>query len=550
MTQASSVAKKSAAPSFVSWVARVPLEARLVVLLCALALVLRLLPLGGIETDYDEGVYWQSLRAMSSGHPLFTSVFSSQPPFFLLSIYPLYRLFALFSGQTLAAARLAITLYSLVGLVAIYVAARVIGGRWVGLLALALLAVDPFYLKESYTLQAEAPSVAWEILALALVVVAVRATSARRHLLLVGSGVALGLGILVKLFDVFVIIPMIFYLLAPVAAAWYGPGDRLRFRGWKEVTPALASSLLDLGWLLAGALLAFLLVLLPFAGSWGTLYDQVVRYHLAASQNAERSIGYNIKLIFSEFTEYPLVILALVSTLFAMSRRAWGIIPPLVWFLACFAFLLTQQPLFNHDLLLLVPPIVLLASLIVSYYHPASPGLPRMSLPRMGEWKPDQVNLLVTAGVLLVSLLIGGVAAHRDAVRPLPQVSVEMASALQAATLPSDLVATDDQYIAGLANRDVPPELVDTSMVRIVSGYLTAPEMEAVIAKYDIRVILFASGRFYLVPGFASWVQANYTEIAQFGNGDALYMKEPHTPQTARASTSSALTEASSRPAR
>ena len=168
----------------------------------------------------------------------------------------------------------------------------------------------------------------------------------------------------------------------------------------------------------------------------------------------------------------------------------------------------------------------------------------------MGEWKPDQVNLLVTAGVLLVSLLIGGVAAHRDAVRPLPQVSVEMASALQAATLPSDLVATDDQYIAGLANRDVPPELVDTSMVRIVSGYLTAPEMEAVIAKYDIRVILFASGRFYLVPGFASWVQANYTEIAQFGNGDALYMKEPHTPQTASASTSSALTEASSRPAR
>ena len=238
MTQASSVAKKSAAPSFVRWVARVPLEARLVVLLCALALVLRLLPLGGIETDYDEGVYWQSLRAMSSGHPLFTSVFSSQPPFFLLSIYPLYRLFALFSGQTLAAARLAITLYSLVGLVAIYVAARAIGGRWVGLLALALLAVDPFYLKESYTLQAEAPSVAWEILALALVVVAVRATSARRHLLLVGGGVALGLGILVKLFDVFVIVPMILYLLAPVAAAWYGPENRLRFRGWKEVTPA------------------------------------------------------------------------------------------------------------------------------------------------------------------------------------------------------------------------------------------------------------------------------------------------------------------------
>src|SRR5690348_1154249 len=42
--------------------------------------------------SYDEGVYWQSLRAMSAGHALYRDIFYSQPPFFLLSIYPFYAL--------------------------------------------------------------------------------------------------------------------------------------------------------------------------------------------------------------------------------------------------------------------------------------------------------------------------------------------------------------------------------------------------------------------------------------------------------------------------
>jgi hypothetical protein len=105
-----------------------------------------------------------------------------------------------------------------------------------------------------------------------------------------------------------------------------------------------------------------------------------------------------------------------------------------------------------------------------------------------------------------------------------------MASALRAATLPQDLVATDDQYVAGLADREVPPQLVDTSMVRIVSGYLTASQLESIITQLDVRVILFASGRFYLIPGFSAWVEANYTKIADFGDGNALYTKAPQGP--------------------
>lgn len=537
MTQASRVSQKSFAPSVVGWFLRLSVEARLTSILCVLAVVLRLLPLPSASTDYDEGVYWQSLRALSAGHPLFTSIFSSQPPFFLLSLYPLYSFFSLFWGPTLAAARLGIIVYSLVGLAAMYVAARLIGGRWVGLLALALLATDPFYLKESYTLQAEVPAVAWQLVALALAVAAARSQGRRRHLLALFAGAALGLGILVKLFDVFVLIPMVLYLLAPVVTTWSVEGNRLRFRGRDALLSSTASCLPDLGLLAVGCFCAFLLVLLPFAGNLGTVYDQVIRYHLAASSDAGHTLVYNIKLLLQDAIEYPLWFLAVLSIAIALTQRRFAVIVPLLWALVCLAFLLKQQPLLDHDRLLLVPPVVLVASFIISGYQPArSSAAARASgfiaaLRASSQPEPEQILLGLSVVIVLASLFIGGVGTHRDVVHPLPQVSVAMSSALKAATLPGDLVASDDQYLAGLADRNVPPELVDTSQVRILSGYLTAPELESIIDRYDIRVILFASGRFNMIPGFSAWVSANFTEIEDFGDGRGLYMKQPHGPQ-------------------
>ena len=43
-------------------------------LLLVVAVVVRAPLLGGGQIDYDEGVYWQSLRALADGHRLFTEV--------------------------------------------------------------------------------------------------------------------------------------------------------------------------------------------------------------------------------------------------------------------------------------------------------------------------------------------------------------------------------------------------------------------------------------------------------------------------------------------
>lgn len=134
--------------------------------LIALGLWMRLHDLGlPFDRDgYDEGVYWQSLHAMSNGYGLYSQIFYSQPPFFLLSLFPFYTLF----GHTLWAARLGVAIISLFGLLGAFAIGRALGGRIGALLALLLFVVDPSYLAQSQVIQAEAPSVAFSFLAVGM----------------------------------------------------------------------------------------------------------------------------------------------------------------------------------------------------------------------------------------------------------------------------------------------------------------------------------------------------------------------------------------------
>lgn len=52
----------------------------------ALVLAIRAALILGPAHGYDEGVYWQSLLAMSDGHALYRDIFYSQPPLFLIVV--------------------------------------------------------------------------------------------------------------------------------------------------------------------------------------------------------------------------------------------------------------------------------------------------------------------------------------------------------------------------------------------------------------------------------------------------------------------------------
>lgn len=479
---------------------------------CLISLTLTLQTLHGQIVDYDDGVYWQSLRAMAHGHSLFGQVFSSQPPLFLLGIYPFYEIF----GQSLVAARLAVLLFSLVGLAGVYVVGRAIGHPSIGAVACLLLSLDPLYEASAHAVQAELPSIALQIWAVAFAALAMRATGRRRAWLVVGAGAALGCALLTKLFAVAALAPIVLYLGAPFALRRSNdPGQRT----WMSICRNLRPIAPTLGLLATGLFGVVVLALLPYAGELGTVYDQVVRFHLVAAQASDHTPFENLRIIVDALLGAPLVYIGVPAAIVIAWRRVWVGVPLLVWVLTAFGVLALLHPLWEQHVVLLSPALAMTSGCA------AAAAWKGFSMPRR-----RRLGLTIT---LILLMLAGGIGLalnwqrNANANGQLPLRTMKLVDALQRFSAPDEFVLSDDQYAAALADRDLPPQLVDTSFVRITSGYLSAAQLEDLIARDRIRVILFATGRLDRVPGFHAWVSRNYTPVARFDGGGALFMRKP-----------------------
>jgi 4-amino-4-deoxy-L-arabinose transferase-like glycosyltransferase len=457
------------------------------------------------STEYDEGVYWQSLRAMAEGHPLYSSVFGSQPPGFLLGVYPGYLLF----GQSIVAGRITIALYALVGIVALYVIGRALGGRWTGVLAAGLLALNPRYLQESTTLQAEIPSLTLALVGVALVAFVMRRTlpQAWRLLMIAAAGGALGVAIMMKLLAVVALVPAVLLLAESLVIA---------IREQRSNRQTLVNAIRDIGLLLGGLLLACVITLIPFVPQWGALYEQVIGFHLVARGTSGSGPLANL-LLLPDITW----IVATLGLAVVVWRRIWVALPLLAWLLAGTLVLVIQRPLFDPHVLILAPPLALLGAL---------GGVAAIQWAR-SNWNVRAKESLLMAGTLVAlgaTLLVG---LWLDARRIRADSAydggrrAQMVQALQDHTMPSGSVVTDDQYVAALAGRDTPPELVDTSLVRIGTGSLTTDEVERIIRRDNVRVVFFATDRLDRLPGLRAWVEANFQPVQSFGAGETLYIR-------------------------
>src|SRR6516165_926452 len=476
---------------------------------CFTTVMLGLRILHGPGVDYDDGVWWQALRAMAHGHSLFGSVFSAQPPLFLLSVYPFYMIF----GQTLSAARLALIFFSLVGLTGVYVAGRALGHRIIGGVACLSLSLDPLYENSAHTLQAEVPSIALQIWAVACAAQAMHANKRQRGWLATSAGVLLGCALLTKLFAIAALVPIVLYLGAPFALRWFD--GNLRQRMWRviyELAPTL-------GLLIAGLLGVIVLILMPFAGQLDTVYDQVVRFHLVARETFSQPLRHNLRHIGVQLLAAPQIYIAVPALLVITWQRMWVSVPLICWGLTAFIMLALYHPLLDRHVILLSPPMALISGcgVLTAWQCFWGPGRQRAGL-----------------AITLILLVLAGAASLRidwqhnsNANAPLPLRTVEMVMALQGVSAPAEVILADDQYVAALADRDLPPQLVDTSFVRIASGYLTEAQLEDFIVRNRIRVILFASGRFDSLRRFRARVAQRYAQVALFDDDGALFVLEP-----------------------
>ncbi len=506
-----SAAKRSEQPRATRWLT--PLTYVVGLLLLAVAIYLRLHNLGLLfdRDGYDEGVYWQTIRAMSAGHRLYSQVFYSQPPFFLLSVFPFYMLF----GQTLWAARLGIALVSLSGFVGAFLLGRTLAGRVGAICAMLFLTVDPLFLAQSQTLQAEAPSAALSLLAVGLAYAWwLTPTGLSGMLLAILCGISLVLSIGSKLLGVAAIVPVIIIM---VMQFWRV--QRLQKTGSETKKGVVRSMLLGL----LAFILTILVLFLPFAGAFAQLWQGMVTFHSDASHLYKAEQAQNFLIMHGLLTSI-MAITALFGIILGLWRKDWRVLPLIAWLLATIVMLWMQIPLFHHHLVALIPPLIGLAVINVD----------------LKQWqespKISPLKLVSLLGIVLVLITLGlnasGVKTYYADKRTasssgLNKQIAQVAADVSAVTLPNQLVITDDQFIVGAANRDTPPALVDTSLVRAQTGYVTLQQLILEAQNPQVEAVLFYTGRFYtpeLAP-FHKWVMAHFHIAKNYGAGRELWAK-------------------------
>ncbi len=442
-------------------------------------LALEILSLRAGFRDYDEGVYWQTLRALARGAPLFSSVFASEPPVFFYSLLPFDLL-----GHSIAAIRLGVVFFGAVGVVAAYLGGRWLAGNQAGLAAAAMVATAPFYLDQAAIVQSDGPAIALALLAVALIVGAVRQTGRAELILAAASGLILALGVGTKLSAVLAAVPVAIVVL-----------------GNRRFGAAIA--------LVCGGLAGAILVLVPVASAWPAGYQQLVQSHLIAGSLLHRSVSVNLpNLVLPR--EIPLEALAAAATVLAIARRDWRVVAPLAWGATTVVAILLYQPLFLHHLVQLVPPFALLVGIGVA---------------NVWSWRPP-LPAAAAAALLLVSAY--GISAgirHTATALAAGGHEAQLAAALRASSKPGDFVISDNQFAAALADRDIPPPVIDTSRQVIADGLLTITDIDAAARRYAVGVVLVDGDRLSGMPGFRQWLADHYVLATALGDHAGLYRR-------------------------
>jgi hypothetical protein len=438
--------------------------------------------LGARIRDYDEGVYWQSFRALARGETLFRSIFAPTPPAFYYTLLPFYAV-----AHSLTSLRLGVLIFGVIGLAATYVAGRLLAGELAGLVALILAATSPLYLTQSAVLLADGPAVAISVVAVALLLLALRTDGRTRDALAVAAGLALAISVGIKLLGVLTAVPLLVLLLGAPRAR----GRLILF-------------------IVAGGLLGSIVLLLPVLSSPSAAFDDLVLSHLRAGQAQATGPADNLKLLILR-REEPLEALAAIGALIALLRRDRRIGALLAWAAVSVVAVLFYKPLFPHHLVMLTPPLALVAAVGLA---------PTLTL---------RARALATAGLVLATVAAGVFIVARDT-RQLVTADLhdaELTAAVRALSRPGDFWISDNPFAVAAADRDIPGLLVDTSGQRTAAGLLTATDLEAARVRHDIRWMLADSFRLPRVPGFLAWRDAHFHAVQTLGGGAVIYQANP-----------------------
>lgn len=478
--------------------------------------------LEGYRWNLDEGLNVSLAWDVLDGYPLYREAWSDQPPGYIIWLVWAFRAF----GVTLAAARGVTVLTALVGLVAVAWGARELllaqghrsGTAWLGGLAAALiLAIAPNFWWASRAAMIGLPTFCLATLALAF---ALRYARTGGSGWILGSGLALGLSLWIKLQMVYVL-PLLALLVL-----WQ--------RGLRS-RPALGAALRDLALLGLTSLGPLALCLVVYDRT--AFMQQVVWTYFATRTAYPVNVDDNLRTfwVWLSADNGGLAMLALCGVVALLFRRSLAGWLTLTWGALVIVTSLQHAPLFLEDhfeplLLLLCILAGIAVGQVVTLWLEGTQTTP-WSLQRLGLPLLGLIGLVVYGAslghVLAVdqSIVIardydneGDVETLDEPTRALllyGNADVQAALAfIEAHSRPNDFVVVDDPILAFQARRRLPPGIAILHSRRVHIGAVTADDLIEQTGRYEAPVVVTWKSSLTHFKPYMAWLAEHYDLVA------------------------------------
>lgn len=446
------------------------------------------------EFDLDEGLNAMKALLVARGYPLYTQVWSDQPPLLTYLLAGVIRLF----GANIDAARGLVLGLSFLLMASATHFLRISWGLWHALAGALLIFMLPFYTALSVAVMVGLPAIAVAVLSL-LAQELWHQSHQERWIVL--SALLLGLSVLTKLFT---------GILAPIFVAgiflaeWKAPSWSLRLR------PVLIWCLV-FGLVTAG--LGLLLV-------GPANMSQLVATHLFARQDPSfRELAESQSINWHLAGAWPVLALGGIGSLFAVVERRWSSLYLLAWAAIAYGLLLFHAPVWYHHQFLITIPAAILAAIGVGECARWIPQLIR------GRVWISPRSLLVLLALVGFGVTISARArlTYHTFILPAYLIPPEAAAEGREAPFLAEMtryapkthwVVTDLPMYAFRAGIPVPPPLAAMTGKRIASGELTEASIIQTIEDYKPEQVLV--GRFDL-PAVESYLRQDYRRVYQWG---------------------------------
>lgn len=448
------------------------------------------------EFDYDEGLNLIKALLYSQGFSLYTQIWSDQPPLFTVFLSYWFNIF----GYSVFAARVLVILFSALLIWSFYQILRFSLGRIPALVATLLLFTSWLFLRLSISVMIGIPSLSLAMLSIYLLIV-YKQQPRKRFIIL--SGAVLAISLQTKLFTVFLIPLMLFYLL------------HFKLRELEE-----SKSKNSFSFFVSSPLLLWLIVLAVIYIGISLVfkafnYEQLVQAHFGDKIQGQSITFNNIEnLPYFLYQDYDYVFLAFIGTLAILFKKQREGIFPLTWLATASLILLKHKPVWYHYYPLLAIPICWLAGYGVALVINLFPEGWNSNLKSV-NFKKLIFPLLATA-LLIVSMI-----AIPAKPKGRPPKSLEVMNLVLKHKDSTQWIFTDRPIYAFYAGLPVPPEIAVMSDKRLKSGNLTFDDIINVLKKYRPEQIVL--GRwietFKSNSQFSTYLNGNYSKTYQDDKG-------------------------------